>query len=145
MVVRLPYGGTGVSRPKKRVFLSFLAEDKDHVSGLRLLAAHPTYELDFYDESVKVPIDSHNADYVKQQLRDKIARSSVTVCLISERTYTSSWVAWELAESERAGNAIIAMAIKGVTQAILPTLIRERKLPFWPWDTSNLSALIATA
>jgi hypothetical protein len=87
------------ARTKKRVFLSFRAEDRQQVQGLRLLAANPDYDLEFYDESVRVAIDSRNAEYVKKVIREKIARSSVTVCVISALTYTSTWVDWELSES----------------------------------------------
>jgi hypothetical protein len=52
-----------VSSPKKkRVFLSFRAEDRQQVQGIRLLAANPDYDLEFYDESVRIAIDSRNAD-----------------------------------------------------------------------------------
>jgi hypothetical protein len=72
---------------KKRAFLSFIAEDKKKVDGLRLLAANPDYDLDFYDESVKAAIDSRDAAYIKSQIRDRINRTTVTVCLISENTH----------------------------------------------------------
>jgi hypothetical protein len=35
------------------------------VQGLRLLAANPDYNLEFYDESVRGAIDSRDALYVK--------------------------------------------------------------------------------
>jgi hypothetical protein len=68
-------------RTKKRVFLSFRAEDRLQVQGLRLLAANPDYDLEFYDESVRVAVDSWDADYFKKVIREKIGRSSVTVCM----------------------------------------------------------------
>lgn len=74
---------------KKRVFLSFQAEDKEQVAGLRLLASNPGFDLEFYDESVRAPVDSERAEYIKRLIREKIARTSVTVCLIGEMTYTS--------------------------------------------------------
>src|SRR5713226_2016175 len=111
---------------KKRVFLSFLAEDREKVAGLRLLAANPNYDLEFYDESLRAAIDSSDADYIKRRIREKISRTSVTVCLITENTHTSGWVNWELKESDEKGNKIVAMALKGVDRAVLPKLIREK-------------------
>jgi MTH538 TIR-like domain (DUF1863) len=128
----------------KRVFLSFLAEDEPQVRGLRLLAANPTYDLEFYDESVRVGHDSTNADYVKSKIREKINRTSVTVCLISQNTHTSKWVDWELEESAKKKNKIIAMALKGVTQAVLLKLIKGKSLAFYPWDPANLTKLIGS-
>jgi hypothetical protein len=129
----------------KRVFFSFAAEDVQQVRGLRLLAANPNYELDFYDESVRVPFDSENADYIKRKIREKINRASVTVCLISEETHKSGWVDWELEESDKKGNTIIAMALKGVTQAVLPKLVKQKGLAFHAWDPEALNRLIAEA
>lgn len=130
---------------KKRVFLSFIAEDRDRVQGLRLLAANPNYDLEFYDESVRVPINSQDADYVKRVIREKINRTSITVCLISERTHTSEWVNWELEESHKKGNKIIAMALKGVERAVLPKVIRDLNLSFYAWDPELLNRLIQEA
>ncbi|HZT71832.1 MAG TPA: TIR domain-containing protein [Terriglobia bacterium] len=130
---------------KKRVFLSFIEEDKERVNGLRLLAANPNYDLEFYDESVRVPIDSQQAEYVKRQIREKINRTSVTVCLISENTHRSRWVDWELKESYEKGNTIIAMALKGVERAVVPGLIREMGITFWSWDPARLNKLINQA
>jgi hypothetical protein len=132
-----------VSSPKKkRVFLSFRAEDRQQVQGIRLLAANPDYDLEFYDESVRIAIDSRNADYVKRVIREKIARSSVTVCMISPLTFTSAWVDWELSESAQKGNKMIAMGLKGVTVAQLPDYFRTRDNWFWFWDPAKLRELI---
>lgn len=130
---------------KKRVFLSFIAEDREKVSGLRLLAANPNYDLEFFDESVRAPIDSQDAEYVMRRIREKINRTSVTVCLISEDTYKSKWVDWELKESDEKSNTIIAMALKGVERAVLPALIKEKNLTFHAWDPERLNKLIAEA
>ena len=126
----------------KRVFLSFLAEDQQKVNGLRLLAANPSFDIEFYDESVRVPYDSSNAAYIKMKLSEKINRTSVTVCLISELTYTSDWVNWEIDKSQEKGNKIIAMALKGVDRAPLPRRIKELSLPFYSWDYEHLGRLI---
>ncbi len=129
----------------KRVFLSFLGEDKQKVDGLRLLSANPNYDLEFYDESVRSPFDSQDAEYIKRKIREKIARTSVTVCLISEQTHPSPWVNWELEESEAKGNAIIAMALKGVDRAVLPKLIADKHLIFHAWDPEKLNDLIGAS
>jgi hypothetical protein len=137
---------TGVLVPtKKRVFLSFRAEDRPQVQGLRLLAANPDYDLEFYDESVRVAIDSRNAEYVKKVIREKIARRSVTVCMISTLTCTSAWVGWGLSESAGKGNKMIPMALKDVTNVVLPDYFRLRDNPFWFWDLAKLEELIENA
>ncbi len=135
-------GGYRPPAEKKRVFLSFAAEDKEQVNGLRLLKDNPNFELDFYDESVLVAVDSKDSDYIKRVIREKIRRCSVTVCLIGTTTYKSRWVDWELRTSEEEKNRIIVMALKGIESAVLPQFVKERKLTFYPWDPSYLATLI---
>ena len=126
----------------KRVFLSYEYEDVLQVRGLKLLLANPNFDLDFYDESLAVAVDSQNANYIKGVIGDKIKRSSVTVCLIGEKTHKSKWVDWELETRNDCGNKIIAMALKGINQAVLPALIKEKKLTFHSWDPKKLGELI---
>jgi hypothetical protein len=102
------------AKTKKRVFFSFIGEDRTSVDGLRLLAANDDFDIEFYDESVKTPYNSQNETYIKSQIRPKIDRASVTVCLISGETYKSPWVDWELEHSDEKGNTIIAMALKAL-------------------------------
>ena len=129
-------------RVKKRVFLSFAAEDLPQVRGLRLLKDNPNFELDFYDESVREPVDSRNADYIKRVIRDRIRRCSVTACLIGETTHQSKWVEWELETSDEERNKIIVMALKGIDRAVLPQFVKDRGLTFHAWDPEYLARLI---
>ncbi|TSC91406.1 MAG: hypothetical protein CEN90_535 [Parcubacteria group bacterium Licking1014_17] len=131
------------SKEKKRVFLSFASEDLDHVRGLRLLKDNPNFELEFYDESIKEPIDSLNANYIKRVIREQIKRASVTICLIGETTHKSRWVDWELETSGEEKKTIITMAIKGVERTTLPKFIRENEITFWSWDPEHLVKLIS--
>src|SRR5262249_11287147 len=67
----------------------FSAEDRPQVNGLRLLAANPSFDIEFYDESVRVATDSTTADYIRRKIREKINRTSVTLCMVSALTYTA--------------------------------------------------------
>jgi hypothetical protein len=102
----------------KRVFFSFRAENKAAVDTLRLTASLPNHPLEFYDESVIEPYDSYNAEYIKRNIREKIRRASVTVCLLDAESHKSKWIAWEIEESLRSENRIIYMGLPGVTTAI---------------------------
>ncbi len=130
----------------KRVFISFRAEDKPQVNGLRLLAANPKFDVEFYDESVRTPYDSNDPAYIRRRIREKISRTSVTLCMVSELTYTSQWVAWELEESIDKGSAMICMGLpNGPPKLMLPEPARRLKLGWHPWDPSLLQRLIAAA
>lgn len=130
--------------PKRRVFISFVSEDLDHVRGLRLMAANPSFELEFYDQSIKTWINSVQAPYIKSILREKIKRSSITVCLVSRTTASSEWVDWELAESQRAGNRIIAMGTKDVigVPVKMPKFLTDNNIFVWEWNVEKLKELL---
>lgn len=128
----------------KRVFLSFRAEDRQRVNGVRLLAANPRFDLEFYDESVRTPINSSNATYVRSQIREKINRTSVTLCLLSDMTHTSEWVAWELRESIEKRNTIILMGFpNGPSMIRLPDPVAGT--PWYLWDLGTLTRMIEGA
>jgi len=130
----------------KRVFISFIIEDENTVKGLRLLAKNPGYsDLEFYDESVRVPIDSVDAPYIKSRIREKIGRCGVIVCLISDATHTSSWVNWELETAIEMEKPIVAMAVKGVDRATLPAPIRNKGVRFYSWHPSGLRTYLDDA
>src|SRR5215211_7232547 len=106
----------------KRVFISFIIEDENTVIGLRLLAKNPGYsDLEFYDESVRVPIDSVDAPH------------------------TSSWVNWELETAIEMEKPIVAMAVKGVDRATLPAPIRNKGVRFYSWHPSGLRTYLDDA
>jgi Thoeris protein ThsB, TIR-like domain len=95
---------------------------------------------------VRVEINSTNADYVKQQIREKIKRTTVTVCMVSEQTYTSGWVDWELEESYKKGNNLICMGFKdGPNRLTLPKPCRDRSAAWYEWNHEVLDRLINEA
>ncbi|MDD5518485.1 MAG: TIR domain-containing protein [Candidatus Omnitrophota bacterium] len=127
----------------KRVFLSFADEDAQKVKSLLPLLYSPEYDLDFYEGSLGMDIDAQGADVIKRALGEKIVKCNIVVCLIGENTHTSKWADSQLQKSRNKGNRIIAMALKGIESAVLPAVIREENLTFYPWDPQRLKKLIA--
>jgi hypothetical protein len=128
---------------KKRVFLSFRVEDKKQVDGIRLMAANDNFDLEFYDESVRVPYDSDDARYIRARIKEKIDRTSVCVCFVNDQTHTSKWVDWEIETSAAKLNRVICMGLPGVTGNLtLPPTARMLKLPWHLWDHNKLKQLI---
>jgi len=95
---------------------------------------------------VRTPYDSTNAEYIKGQIREKIARTSVTVCLVSALTHQSTWVDWELAQSFGKNSTVICMGLPGGPGTIfLPAQLRARNFPWFLWDHNHLFRLIESA
>ena len=82
------------------------------------------------------------AEAHKMAMGEKIAECNLAVCLIGENTHKSKWVDSQLRKNRNKGNKIIAMAIKGVESAVLPEVIKEEFLTFYPWDPQKLKTLI---
>jgi MTH538 TIR-like domain (DUF1863) len=125
----------------KRVFLSFKAEDRKKVDGVRLLAWSNNHELEFYDESVRVEIKSKDEAYISRVIREKIERASITICFLSEDTHTSEWVNWEISISRKLNRRVILMGLpNGPDRLVLPEAAKG--LDWYSWDMDQLARLI---
>ncbi len=129
---------------RRRTFLSFHAEDKAKVSGFRLMLKNPNVDLDVYDDSLQVPIDSEQASYVKKVIRPKIERASVVVCLIGNGTAWRDWVDWELRTAQSLGKGICGVRLKD-SRGRTPPLLREINAPVAQWDIQQIIAAIECA
>lgn len=126
----------------KRAFLSFKMEDKKQVDGIRLMAWSDNHDLDFYDESVRVPYNSVNAPYIRSKISEKIRRSSVTICFLGVNTHKSDWVNWELSKSTELGNKIGLMGLpRGPDALILPSEVAGQT--WYLWDPDLLTRWLA--
>lgn len=126
----------------KAVFLSFSAEDTLRVKDLMPLLDNPQYRLDFYDGLPGCDSGEDLTEQARREIGQKIIRTDLTVCLIGENTHKSKLVDCQLQKSRHKGNKIIAMALKKVESAVLPAVIKEENLRFYPWDPKRLTGLI---
>lgn len=94
---------------KKNVFISFATEDMNEVNLLRGQAKNENSDIEFNDHSVRVPINSDRAEYIKQKIEERINRASVTVIYLSENTAQSKWVKWEVEKSIEMGKKVVAV------------------------------------
>ena len=129
---------------RRRLFLSFHAEDKPQVQGFRLMSRNPNVDLDFFDSSLSVAIDSENSSYIKQVLRDKIRRASILVCLIGNGTAWRDWVDWEIRKAYEMGKGVCGVRLKGSYGRRPPELV-ERNAPVASWDMEQIITVIECA
>jgi len=126
----------------KRVFLSFSPEDSRKVEKLINLLRCPDYQLDFYEGPLDLDFEAEGSEAIRMAIGEKIAKCNIAVCLIGENTHKSRWVDSQLRKNRNKGNKIIAMALKGVECAVLPDVVKEEFLTFYPWDPQKLRILI---
>ena len=129
---------------KRRLFLSFHAEDKAQVQGFRLMAYNPKIATDFYDGSLKVAVSSQQATYVRRVIREMIQRASVVVCLIGNGTAWREWVDWELNTAYELRKGICGARLKE-SRGRIPPLLREIGAPIARWDVQEIVAAIECA
>ncbi|MGB6360978.1 MAG: TIR domain-containing protein [Candidatus Acidiferrales bacterium] len=129
---------------KRRLFLSFDADDKAQVSGFRLMARNPNVEIDFYETSLKVPINSEDGSYLKQALRQKIRRASVLVCLIGNATAWSDWVDWEIRTAKELGKGLCGVRLKE-SHGRTPRALLDESAAVAGWDMAQIVAAIECA
>src|SRR5690349_17381170 len=98
---------------RKTVFISFDYDNDRHYKNL-LTAWDANKEFDFelYDASLKDPVDSNNASYIKSQIRPKIKAASHFLCLIGRECAKSRWIEWEIERAIEYSKKLIAVKIQ---------------------------------
>jgi len=129
---------------RRRLFLSFHSEDEHQVREYRSLAADPEVDIDFYDDSLRVPINSERGSYVKALIRRKIDRASVAVCLIGNGTAWREWVDWELSYALQQHKGICGVRLDG-SRGRRPELLFDIGAPIARWNHDEIIAAIECA
>lgn len=129
----------------RHVFISFAIEDEDEVNLLRGQAANYKTELEFDDFSLKETIKSQNEDYIKQKIRERIDRVSVTVVYLTKDSATSEWVEWEIAESLKRGKGVIGVYKGDAPPTQLPAAIALYGLKTVKWAHEDMMQAINEA
>ena len=119
--------------PKRRIFISFDHDDTDQVNGF-LGLRNIIDGFEFYNHKLDRRINSTDEDYVKRVIREEyIHPASATVVLVGNKTADSRWVRWEIDESSRQGNGLLAIQLKGSTGRI-PAGIPSNAVGGWNPD-----------
>ena len=129
---------------RRKIFLSFHAEDKKQVAGFRLMIRNPKLDLDIYDQGLQEPINSEYSSYIKRVIREKIKAVSVITCLIGNGTAWREWVDWELNTAYELRKGICGVRLKG-SRGRTPPLLREIGAPIARWNVSDIMAAIECA
>jgi len=129
---------------RRRVFLSFHAEDQQQIRGFRLMINNPKVALDIYDEGLQEAINSERSSYVKQIIKTKIKAASVVLCLIGNGTAWRDWVDWELNTAVEVRKGLCGVRLKG-SRGRTPPLLRDIGAPIAQWDVQQIIAAIECA
>ena len=94
-------------------------------------AKNTNLDLEFDDYSVKEPINSENASYIKQEIKKKITKSSIVPCLTGSSTHNSSWVEWELETGCELDKCLIGVKLNSGSHDIEPEPLVDHPVVDW--------------
>ncbi len=148
MTAWLPPSALG-SFPKRKVFVSFDHDDADQVNGFHGLR---NFDLgfDFIKHTLDRQILGQSDEYKRRVIREQHIRfASVTVILIGVNYWLSKWSNWEIEDSVTEGNGLVAIGLKEVTEAVLPTEFKKYHslslAGFYPWQPENFKLWVEEA
>jgi hypothetical protein len=111
----------------RRIFISYQHDDQAQAKGFHLLRWNKNVDVEFVGRHLLDPVDSTNADYVTQCIKDQIKGTSVTVVLIGDNTADSDWVSdevrWSLEKDNP--NGILGIRLPGKDGADAPPALTE--------------------
>lgn len=94
----------------KRIFISYdYDKDKHYKNLLCAWDKNDLFDFSFYDGSVTVPVNSEAAGPIRRVISQRIAACPRFLCIVGEKTYTSSWVTWEIEKAVEKKRSIIAV------------------------------------
>ncbi|VVB87327.1 Uncharacterised protein [uncultured archaeon] len=96
---------------------------------------------------LRVPFDSENAEYIRSGIRSRIEQSSVTLVAVSETTYKSKWVNWEIRESLKMGKGVVVVNISNDPSIRMPDAVNENrnKIKIVSWKHLEIMNAIDTS
>jgi hypothetical protein len=116
---------------RKRIFISFAIEDKNYRDHLITQACNKRSPFEFLDMSVKEPYPQLEW---KQRCRTKLKRCHGVIVLLSNNTYHSSGVRWEIKCATEEGIPIVGMHIKKNKKSAIPPELEKNKVIEWTWE-----------
>ena len=129
---------------RRRVFISFHAEDLPRVSGLRLMIRNPNVELSLYDQGLTSPVNSEKGAYIRTRIKPMIQRCEVLLCLVGNGTAWRDWVDWEIRTAWKLRRGICAIRLRG-TRGRSPPALLAAGIQVAPWGVSEIVAAIEQA
>ena len=95
----------------RRVFISYQHKDQMKAKGFNLMSYADNIDVSFVGRHLLDPVDSTSPDYIRAKVREQISGTSVTVVLLGRDTADSSWVDWEIEESNNKGNGLLGIRL----------------------------------
>jgi len=123
------------------IFISHSWSYPEDLENLRnLLRNRGYFNVEFEEASADEPIDSENAAYIKQCLRQKISNSNIVLGIAGMYASYSEWMRWELDKAIELEVPIVGVAPWG--QERVSKIVSDRAKEVVRWNTESIIAAI---
>jgi hypothetical protein len=123
------------------IFISHSWAYIDDLNSLkRLLENRGYFNVQFEEATPDVPINSDNAYYIRQRLKQKITNSDVILGIAGIYASHSEWMAWELDKAIELGKPIIGVVPRGAER--ISTVVSSRANEVVRWNTDSIVAAV---
>lgn len=122
----------------------FISHSWAYVADLRnlknLIENRGYFNVQFEEATPDVPINSDNAYYIRQRLKQKISNSDVVLGIAGMYASHSEWMSWELDKAIELGKPIIGVVPRGAER--VSTIVSSRAKEVVRWNTESIIAAI---
>jgi len=129
-----------------KVYTIFISHSWAYVEDLRslkkLLESRGYFNVQFEEATPDVPINSENAAYIRQRLRQKIANSNIVLGIAGMYASHSEWMQWELDKAIELGVPIVGVVPRGAER--VSAVVSSRAKQVVRWNTESIVEAIRT-
>ena len=129
-----------------KVYTIFISHSWAYVEDLRslkkLLESRGYFNVQFEEATPDVPINSENAAYIRQRLRQKIANSNIVLGIAGIYASHSEWMQWELDKAIELGVPIVGVVPRGAER--VSAVVSSRAKQVVRWNTESIVEAIRT-
>lgn len=125
------------------IFISHSWTYINDLDNLRnLLESRGYFNVQFEESTPDVPINSDNASYIRQRLKQKISNSNIVLGIAGIYASHSDWMRWELDKAIELGVPIVGVIPRGATN--VSTVVSSRSKQDVRWNTESIVEAIRT-
>lgn len=119
------------------IFISHSWDNSDDLENLQnLLNERGYFNVDFKEVTKGEPINSDNAAYIKQSLKNKINNSNIVLGLAGIYASHSDWMEWELDKALELGVPVVGVIPRGRDR--ISTTVSSRSKADVRWNTESI-------
>ncbi|HET8964518.1 MAG TPA: TIR domain-containing protein [Chitinophagales bacterium] len=123
-----------------KTYTIFISHSWAYVADLNslknMLENRGYFNVQFEEATPDVPINSDNAYYIRQRLKQKISNSNVVLGIAGIYASHSEWMAWELDKALELDVPIIGVVPRGAER--ISTVVSSRSKEVVRWNTDSI-------